>query len=287
MTGHNVPYHVFYSNTSGRTRHQRTEIIHLLSRTHNNVGPSAGWGLLKGLRRTYLRTLSPNSITLFGFCLHICSTLLLAMSSPQNETQWRVVLFIDALLSFAYVIADSLDGKQARRLKQSSPLGQLLDHGCDSLNAFCFLYSVIKSTGIKDPSTIPQLFAVIGCVFVSFQLIEYFQNVLYFGTPSHQRDRVRARLHPPLPPLLSPRTLALGPFPPSTPLDAPRHRGGVYRMDCRRSRFASKHSRSLPGQSSLPIIQRGKDDHTHRPLQATGSSPVIIDVTCDIGRWAR
>lgn len=140
-------------------------------------------GVAEGIAPYLPRTLSPNAITLFGFCLHICSTLLLTMLSPENETQWRVVLFIDALLSFAYVIADSLDGKQARRLKQSSPLGQLLDHGCDSLNAFCFLYSVIKSTGIKDPSTIPQLFAVIGCVFVSFQLIEYFQNVLYFGTP--------------------------------------------------------------------------------------------------------
>lgn len=140
-------------------------------------------GVAEGIAPYLPRTLSPNAITLFGFCLHICSTLLLTMLSPENETQWRVVLFIDALLSFVYVIADSLDGKQARRLKQSSPLGQLLDHGCDSLNAFCFLYSVIKSTGIKDPSTIPQLFAVIGCVFVSFQLIEYFQNVLYFGTP--------------------------------------------------------------------------------------------------------
>ena len=119
-------------------------------------------GIAEGIAPYLPHTLSPNAITLFGFCLHICSTLLLAMSSPENETQWRVVLFIDALLSFAYVIADSLDGKQARRLKQSSPLGQLLDHGCDSLNAFCFLYSVIKSTGIKDPSTIPQLFAVIG-----------------------------------------------------------------------------------------------------------------------------
>lgn len=129
------------------------------------------------------RTLSPNTITLFGFFMQCCAVFLLAVSSPEHGGSWRIVLFIDTILSLVYVIADSLDGKQARRLKRSSPLGQLVDHGCDSLNAFCFLYSVIKTTGIKDPATTSLLFAVIGCVFVSFQLIEYFQNVLYFGTP--------------------------------------------------------------------------------------------------------
>lgn len=129
------------------------------------------------------RTLSPNAITLFGFAVHVLSTCLLAVSSSEHVKAWRVVLFIDAVLSLFYVVTDSLDGKQARRLKRSSPLGQLLDHGCDSLNAFCFLYSVIKATGVKDPAVTSLLFAVIGCVFVSFQLIEYFQNILYFGTP--------------------------------------------------------------------------------------------------------
>ena len=126
------------------------------------------------------RTLSPNAITLFGFAMQAFSTYLLAVSSSERV---RVVLLVDALLSLLYVIVDSLDGKQARRLKRSSPLGQLLDHGCDSLNAFCFLFSVIKATGIEDPAVASLLFAVIGCVFVSFQLIEYFQNVLFFGTP--------------------------------------------------------------------------------------------------------
>ena len=33
-----------------------------------------------------------------------------------------------------YLTLDSIDGKQARRSKVSSPLGQLFDHGSDSIN---------------------------------------------------------------------------------------------------------------------------------------------------------
>lgn len=40
---------------------------------------------------------------------------------------------------FIYQSLDAIDGKQARRTNSSSPLGELFDHGCDSL-----------STGIVD-----------------------------------------------------------------------------------------------------------------------------------------
>eukprot|EP00742_Colponemidia_sp_Colp-10_P001662 GILJ01001782.1.p1 GENE.GILJ01001782.1~~GILJ01001782.1.p1 ORF type:complete len:368 (-),score=53.33 GILJ01001782.1:285-1235(-) len=36
---------------------------------------------------------------------------------------------------FAYQTLDAIDGKQARRTSSSSPLGQLFDHGCDSLGS--------------------------------------------------------------------------------------------------------------------------------------------------------
>jgi phosphatidylglycerophosphate synthase len=33
-----------------------------------------------------------------------------------------------------YSTLDAVDGKQARKTKSSSPLGQLFDHGCDSFS---------------------------------------------------------------------------------------------------------------------------------------------------------
>ena len=42
---------------------------------------------------------------------------------------------------------DAIDGKQARRTKTSSPLGQLFDHGCDSFSIVFFMLAV--SQGVK------------------------------------------------------------------------------------------------------------------------------------------
>ena len=35
---------------------------------------------------------------------------------------------------FVYQSLDAIDGKQARRTGSSSPLGELFDHGCDSIS---------------------------------------------------------------------------------------------------------------------------------------------------------
>ena len=44
------------------------------------------------------------------------------------------------MLFFAQTL-DAIDGKHARRTKRSSPLGQLMDHGCDSMDNF--LYTIV------------------------------------------------------------------------------------------------------------------------------------------------
>jgi len=46
-----------------------------------------------------------------------------------------------------YSTFDNIDGKQARRTKQSSPLGELFDHGCDSLN--CAVGSIVEAAALS------------------------------------------------------------------------------------------------------------------------------------------
>lgn len=46
----------------------------------------------------------------------------------------RWVYALSAISVVVYVNLDCIDGKQARRTKTSSPLGQLFDHGCDALS---------------------------------------------------------------------------------------------------------------------------------------------------------
>uniref|UniRef100_A0A8D0GQ66 Cholinephosphotransferase 1 n=1 Tax=Sphenodon punctatus TaxID=8508 RepID=A0A8D0GQ66_SPHPU len=79
--------------------------------------------------------LAPNTITLSGLLLNLLTTLLLVAYCPSATEQapsW--VFLLCALGLFVYQSLDAIDGKQARRTNSSSPLGELFDHGCDSIS---------------------------------------------------------------------------------------------------------------------------------------------------------
>ncbi|XP_068145309.1 cholinephosphotransferase 1 isoform X1 [Drosophila tropicalis] len=79
--------------------------------------------------------LAPNLITIVGLVLNIVTTLILICYSPNGmEPPPRWTCFLCALGLFIYQSLDSIDGKQARRTNTSSPLGELFDHGCDSIS---------------------------------------------------------------------------------------------------------------------------------------------------------
>lgn len=50
----------------------------------------------------------------------------------QEPPRWAC--FLCGLGLFIYQSLDAIDGKQARRTNSSSPLGELFDHGCDSIS---------------------------------------------------------------------------------------------------------------------------------------------------------
>lgn len=50
----------------------------------------------------------------------------------QDPPRWACALC--ALGVFVYQSLDAIDGKQARRTGSQSPLGELFDHGCDSIS---------------------------------------------------------------------------------------------------------------------------------------------------------
>ena len=59
------------------------------------------------------------------FCLHECE--LPGVPLAGEAPRW--VYFFLGFSVFTYLHMDCIDGKQARRTKSSSPLGQLFDHG--------------------------------------------------------------------------------------------------------------------------------------------------------------
>ncbi|XP_073967250.1 choline/ethanolaminephosphotransferase 1 bbc isoform X4 [Choristoneura fumiferana] len=79
--------------------------------------------------------LAPNLITILGLIVNIVTTLILVWYSPDARTDppaWACALC--ALGVFVYQSLDAIDGKQARRTGSQSPLGELFDHGCDSIS---------------------------------------------------------------------------------------------------------------------------------------------------------
>jgi len=80
---------------------------------------------------------APNAITVCGFAFCCASYASVWMTSPEltfASARWRYAAH--AACMFAYQTLDGCDGKQARRTKSGSPLGEVIDHGCDAL-AMC------------------------------------------------------------------------------------------------------------------------------------------------------
>ncbi|XP_074033133.1 choline/ethanolaminephosphotransferase 1 bbc isoform X2 [Leptinotarsa decemlineata] len=79
--------------------------------------------------------LAPNSITILGLFINIVTALILVWFAPDAKTEpprWACGLC--ALGLFIYQSLDAIDGKQARRTGTANPLGELFDHGCDSIS---------------------------------------------------------------------------------------------------------------------------------------------------------
>ncbi len=71
---------------------------------------------------------------MFNVLMNIIVGYYSGMDGKGNIPTWAIVL--SAFLYPMYHIFDLLDGKHARKTGQSSPLGLLVDHGCDALTIF-------------------------------------------------------------------------------------------------------------------------------------------------------
>lgn len=79
--------------------------------------------------------LAPNAITVLGLLVNAATSLLLILYCPSaTETAPNWVYVVNGLGLFIYQSLDAIDGKQARRTGSSTPLGELFDHGCDSIS---------------------------------------------------------------------------------------------------------------------------------------------------------
>ncbi|AEO53155.1 hypothetical protein MYCTH_2294110 [Thermothelomyces thermophilus ATCC 42464] len=126
--------------------------------------------------------LAPNMVTLLGFMCILFNVGLMVIMVPDLEgpaPSW--VYYSFALGLFMYQTFDNVDGKQARRTGTSSGLGELFDHGIDSLN--CTLASLLETAALGLGTSQSGVFtALCPCLPMFFSTWEtYHTHTLYLG----------------------------------------------------------------------------------------------------------
>eukprot|EP01116_Phalansterium_solitarium_P023708 TRINITY_DN8449_c0_g1_i1.p1 TRINITY_DN8449_c0_g1~~TRINITY_DN8449_c0_g1_i1.p1 ORF type:complete len:401 (+),score=106.86 TRINITY_DN8449_c0_g1_i1:50-1204(+) len=125
---------------------------------------------------------APNVLTFIGLLCNIAAYILVSVHSPDLRTElpgW--VSATCGLLIFSYMMLDNCDGKQAFRTGSSSPLGELFDHGCDSLTIGM---GAITTAGILGAGPWHAL-AYVASGYIPFYLAhweEYWNHSLVLGS---------------------------------------------------------------------------------------------------------
>ncbi|CRH00854.1 choline/ethanolaminephosphotransferase, putative [Plasmodium relictum] len=122
------------------------------------------------------KSITANLLTLLGF---LCSTIaffLMYLFDPLEEKHDYIFIYIGLFL-FLYQTFDAIDGKQARRTNTSSPLGQLFDHGCDSITSSLFIFIVGKVADLPKGLVYYILLSSIHLQTYLFSWIEYHTRV--------------------------------------------------------------------------------------------------------------
>ena len=84
------------------------------------------------------RWLLPNTITVMGWVLNLFSFILTVYYGGWKGCDYFPpwVCYLCSINYSLYIYLDAVDGKQARRIGASTPLGVLFDHGCDACTCF-------------------------------------------------------------------------------------------------------------------------------------------------------
>lgn len=127
--------------------------------------------------------LAPNTLTVSGLVINVVTSLVLIWYCPQaqGEAPWWA-LFLSAIGLFVYQSLDAIDGKQARRTNSASPLGELVDHGCDSVSMVIMMLAVSVAMQLgMEPSWMFFMCFVASFMFYCAHWQAYVSGTIKFG----------------------------------------------------------------------------------------------------------
>lgn len=90
----------------------------------------------------------------------------------------RWFCFLQAYAYFAYRMLDEMDGKQARRTQNSSPLGLIFDHGCDcfAMGLQTIIFFIVAQVGNNKLCYLNIVISMAGFHFCTLE--EYYLGIL-------------------------------------------------------------------------------------------------------------
>ena len=111
--------------------------------------------------------LAPNVLTVSGFFLNLAYNLAIFYYSGFGFTTYLPswVGYFTAVTYTVYIMLDYMDGKQARRLKASSPMGMLIDHGTDACTTFYITMGLGSLLFLEDMKSYAQLYVMVVSAF--------------------------------------------------------------------------------------------------------------------------
>lgn len=127
--------------------------------------------------------LAPNAITMIGLVINVLTSVILIYNCPtakEPAPQWATGLCCLGL--FIYQTLDAIDGKQARRTNTSNPLGELFDHGCDSVSTvFVTIASACTTSLGHSPAFLMTQCFVAPSLFYCVHWQTYVTGLMKFG----------------------------------------------------------------------------------------------------------
>jgi phosphatidylglycerophosphate synthase len=128
--------------------------------------------LCRPASRRLTRRVHPNTITLINQCVS-WSVFVALVIAPTVTSGFALTLRLAAIIGvWLSMFLDCLDGCHARETGQSSPLGEILDHGLDAIN-IPLVSAGVTITLSLDPFT--------SVVMVLLSAIIYYSQVLLYG----------------------------------------------------------------------------------------------------------
>lgn len=130
-----------------------------------------------------MQWMAPNVITLLGLMFPLLSCVIYLPFDANVEQAFPMATYVVCAFSiFMYQTFDAVDGKQARRTQQSSPLGQLFDHGCDAINTSLICFIFCQSMQLGPPGWMYFLYQFWSVVtFYGSQWEEHETHILRHG----------------------------------------------------------------------------------------------------------